>query len=265
MNRARLKGKDKERVAATYNAAADSFDALSFWQYYGEQSAARAQLRAGEIVLDVCSGTGASAIPAARAVGPMGRVIGLDLAPGMIAVARAKAPANVEFRHADFDQAYFRNASFDAVLCVFGIFFFPDMCSTLQKMWRLLRPGGRLVITTWGTDVFEPGDTIFWNAVREVRPELFKSFNAWDQLSLPDQVCALFEQADMPSPEMTTEDRDHPLRSVEDWWSIVMGTGYRGTVDQLTPEERDRVRAACLAAPSAGVRIPANYAVAKKA
>jgi ubiquinone/menaquinone biosynthesis C-methylase UbiE len=259
-----MKGNDNELVAATYNAVADSFDALSFWQYYGEQSAARAQLRPGEIVLDVCSGTGASAIPAACAVGPIGRVIGLDFAPGMIAHARAKAPANAEFRHADFDQAYFRNASFDAILCVFGIFFFPDMCATLQKMWRFLKPSARLVITTWGAGAFEPGDTIFWNAVREVRPDLYKSFNRWEILTTPDQIRSLFEQAAIASPEIATEDRDHPLRSPEDWWTLVMGTGYRGTVDQLTPQEREHVRAACLAVQCTQVRIPAIYAVSCK-
>src|SRR5262249_8293552 len=58
---------ERERLSAAYNAAADQYDALGFWGYYGARSAARADLRPDEIVLDVCSGAGASATPAARA------------------------------------------------------------------------------------------------------------------------------------------------------------------------------------------------------
>jgi len=258
----------RERISAAYNAAADQYDALAFWGYYGARSTSRGELREGEIVLDVCSGTGASAIPAARAVGPSGRVIGLDLAPSLIVLAREKAAAEglsqIEFRHADFDQAYFRPSSFDAVICVFGIFFFPDMRATLQKMWRVLRPGGRLVITTWGPDLFEPGNSVFWKAVREVRPELCGAFNAWDRLRTPDRVAALFEEAGVPVAENEAEDRDHPLSSPEDWWKIVMGTGYRGTLEQLAPDERQHVYRACMGVKSAAVRTPVLYTVARK-
>lgn len=255
-------------VADTYNAAADHYDSLPFWQYYGDRSVERARLQLGQTVLDVCSGTGASAIPAARAVGARGRVIGLDLAMALIEMARAKAAAEslaqVEFRQANFDQAYFRNSSFDAVLCVFGLFFFPDMRATLQKMWRLLPPAGRLVITTWGTDLFEPANTVFWDAVREVRPELYKNFNPWDQLTTPDLVRAVFAAAAIPGVEIEVEDRELPIASGAEWWNVVMGSGYRATISQLTENELTHVRAASLAASCAPVRIPAIYAVAVK-
>jgi SAM-dependent methyltransferase len=256
----------KDRIAAAYHAAADSYDdpALSFWQYYGEQTVSRACILPGEIVLDVCSGSGASALPAARTVGPVGRVIGLDIAPNLIALAREKAAAasltNVEFRQADFDQAYFRNASFDAVICVFGLFFFPVMPATLQKMWRILKPGGRLAITTWGPGLFEPGATVFWNAVRDVRPELYKGFNPWDSLTTPDAVRAVFEQAGLPAPEIEAEDRRLVLESPESLWTVVMGTGYRGTIEQLAPNELEHVRAACLSLAAREIAIPALYA-----
>jgi len=255
----------KQRIAAAYHAAADRYDdaALSFWGHYGERTVRRAALQAGEYVLDVCCGSGASAIPAARAVGERGRVIGLDLAPGLNALASQKAAAeslgNIEFRVADFDQVYFRNNSFDAIVCVFGIFFFPDAAATLQKMWRLLRPKGRLAITTWGPELFEPGSSIFWKAVQEVRPDLYKGFHPWDWLTSLEAVRGL-----IPDAEVETEDRDHPLRSPEDWWAIVLGTGYRGTVEQLSAEEREHVRKSCLACAAASVKTSAVYAVARK-
>jgi SAM-dependent methyltransferase len=250
----------KTRIAATYDAAADRFDdpALSFWQHYGQRTVERTQLKPGEFVLDVCCGSGASAIPAARAVGPTGRVIGLDISNNLIALARAKADSlsNVEFRLADFEQAYFRNASFDAVICVFGLFFFPDMRAALLKMRRLLRPAGRLAITTWGHGTFEPLNSVFWDTIRSLRPDLYKEFAHWDILNTPDLVREL-----LPDAAIEIEERDQPLHTPDDLWTIVMGCGYRGTVDQLTPDERAEVEAAVRAINAPAIRIPAIFAL----
>src|SRR3954454_8377524 len=102
----------KAQISATYSAAADHYESppLAFWNYFGERTVQRAAMPPDAIVLDVCCGAGGSALPAARAVAPGGRVIGIDLAAGLLALARAKAArqglANAEFRHADFDQVY---------------------------------------------------------------------------------------------------------------------------------------------------------------
>src|SRR5512132_4565622 len=83
----------QDRVAFTYNAAADFYDAspLGFWDYFGRRTIELASLPSGSRVLDVCCGAGASALPAAEAVGPTGKVIGVDLANQLLELARAKA------------------------------------------------------------------------------------------------------------------------------------------------------------------------------
>src|ERR1700750_1075341 len=123
----------QDRAAFTYNAAADCFDAspLSFWEYFGRRTIELASLPIGSRVLDVCCGTGASVLPAAEIVGPTGKVTGVDLAKQLLELARAKAVqrrlGNIEFEVADMLSMRFPAASFDAVVCVFGIFFVPDM------------------------------------------------------------------------------------------------------------------------------------------
>lgn len=237
----------------TYNAAADFFDAspLSFWDYFGRRTIELAALPSGSQVLDVCCGTGASALPAAEAVGPTGRVIGVDLATGLLELARAKAAqrrlSNIEFEIGDMLSMRFASASFDAVVCVFGIFFVPDMGRAASELWSRVRPGGKLAVTTWGPNFFEPGSAGFWRSIRDVRPDLYKAFNPWDRIDNPPSLRKIFDQAGIESPKIIAENRRHSINSAEDWWAIVLGSGYRGTVEQLNLAERQKVKEANLA------------------
>jgi ubiquinone/menaquinone biosynthesis C-methylase UbiE len=238
----------KARAATTYNAASDYFDnpANSFWERFGRRTVQRLELTPDARVLDVCCGSGASAIPAAEIVGPNGFVLGVDLAENLLDLARSKAKQsglnNLEFRTADMLDLRLPDASFDAVVCVFGIFFVPDMEAAVRELWRLVRPGGKLAITTWGPGFFEPATTAFWESVRAVRPDLYKGFNPWDRISEPEAVRALFAAAGIENVDVVAEAGVHRLGSADEWWPMVLGTGYRGTVEQLNAAERERVR-----------------------
>jgi ubiquinone/menaquinone biosynthesis C-methylase UbiE len=265
----------KAKAAATYNAAADFYDnpANSFWERFGRTTVARLGLRIGEHVLDVCCGSGASALAAAEKVGPTGSVIGVDLSERLMGLARAKANErrlrNVEFRIGDMLDLGLPKSHFDAVVCVFGIFFVPDMPAAVRALWHVVRPGGRLAITTWGPRFLEPGSTAFWNAIRDVRPDLYKGFNPWDRICDPASVLALLREGGVQQAEAAAEVGEHPIPSPEDWWAAVLGTGYRGTLEQLDPEDREHVRHANLQyvrhSGINSVEVNVVYAVARKA
>ncbi|MGR9087283.1 MAG: class I SAM-dependent methyltransferase [Gammaproteobacteria bacterium] len=264
----------KAKAAAAYNAASDLFDhpANTFWDRFGRNTINRLGLKPGALVLDVCSGSGASALPAAEQVGDAGYVIGIDLAEKLLDLADAKAKNkglnNVEFRLGDMLDTGFDDASFDAVVCVFGIFFVPDISGAIRELWRVLRPGGKLAITTWGSDFFEPANTVFWNAVREVRPDLYKGFNPWDRISEPSALRAIFNESGVSEPWIMAELGTHPVASPEDWWKMLLGSGYRGTIEQMKPETVEYVRQANLAfianARIQEVQVNVVYAVAEK-
>lgn len=262
------------RAAMAYNAAADHFDhpVSSFWHRFGRRTIERLDLRSGERVLDVCSGSGGSALPAADRVGAEGHVVAVDLAERLIDLARAKAEArrlsNIEFRVDDMLALGYADDSFDTVICVFGIFFVPDMTEAVAELWRMVRPGGRLAVTTWGPDLFEPANGAFWEAIARERPDLHHAFNPWERISEPDGLRHMLVEAGVQEVDILAESGTHPISAPDDWWMIAMGSGYRGTLEQLDSDTLARVRAANLGrlAQDRIAEIETNvlYAVAKK-
>jgi len=240
---------EKARVLATYTAAADHFDdpRLAFiWDYFGCRTVERLALRTGARVLDVCCGTGASALPAAEAVGPSGFVLGLDLTPALLAKAESKAQhrglGHLQFACADFESLALSQSPFDAVICVFGIFFLPDMAAALRRLWGWVKPGGAVAITTWGRTVLEPVSRFFWEGVREERPDLDRLFHPWDRIPTPGDLRGLFETAGIPQSHVETESRAFPLGHLDDFWAVLLGTGYRGTLEQMNLASQERLR-----------------------
>lgn len=238
----------QSKAAETYNAASDHFDdaALSFWDRFGERTVERLGFQPGENVLDVCCGSGASALAAAARVGPTGRVIAVDLADRLLDLCRAKAARrglrNVEIRWGDMEHLDFAHGSFDTVVCVFGLFFADNMNRVTSSLWRLVRPGGRIAITTWGPRMFEPASGAFWEAVQAVRPDLHRGYHPWDRIAETEDLSRVLRDAGVPRPRLDAEEGRHPLRSSQDWWSIVLGSGFRSTVDQLGAPMADQVR-----------------------
>ena len=110
---------------------------------------------------------------------------------------------------------------------------------------------------------------MFWNAVGDVRPDLYEGFHPWDRITDPAALRSIFPDASVERLDVVAEDGRHSLRSPEDWWTMVLGTGYRGTLEQLDADARRKVRTANLAfIREAGVdSVEANvvYAVASKA
>lgn len=263
----------KLKAEKTYNAASDNYDAepLGFWDRYGRRTIERMNLHSGARVLDVCCGAGASALPAAQAVGSEGSVIAVDLAEELLKHGRAKANASglrcVDFRRADMTSLDFPAAHFDAVVCVFGIFFVPNMEAQVAELWRMVRPGGQLAITTWGPGIFAPAYQTWLAAILRVRPDLHSAFNPWDRITTPDAVCKLFADAGVQNVEVVAEEGYQALRAPEDFWTIALGSGLRWTIDQMGPVVAHEVKREILDALVAkGVdRVGTNviYAVAR--
>jgi SAM-dependent methyltransferase len=100
--------------------------------------------------LDVACGTGVVTRLLAIRVGPAGAVVGLDINPGMLAVARGVAALpNIEWLEGSAVSMPLPDATFDSVLCEQGLQFFPDKPAALAEMRRVLKSGGRLALSCW--------------------------------------------------------------------------------------------------------------------
>ena len=173
------------------NAAMINADMLSFWNGQGghiwvaRQAHADFTLapvmdalvnfaapRAGETVLDVGCGCGAPTLEFARAVGPSGRVVGMDISGPMLAegATRAKAAgiANVYWRQDD--PATAKLEGFDLLVSAFGVMFFGDMVGAFTNMRRAAKPGARMALVCWRGLADDPWMEVPMNAVAQHLP-----------------------------------------------------------------------------------------------
>lgn len=111
-----------------------------------------ANLRPGERILDVACGTGTGARLASQQVGSTGTVAGLDVNPGMLAVARSVTPddASIQWHKSGAEDMPLPDEAFDVVLCLISLQFIADKHAALQEMRRVLVPGGRLLLNVPG-------------------------------------------------------------------------------------------------------------------
>jgi len=135
---------------ASASAAATHFDP-AFGRRFAERALDALVVVRGARVLDVACGTGIFARLAARVSGPGGRVVGVDASgPALDVARRVDITSLVDWQAWDGGRLPFADGTFDVVACQHALHRFPDPVAIVEEMRRILAPGGRLGLTTWG-------------------------------------------------------------------------------------------------------------------
>lgn len=206
-------------------------------------------LTAGQIVLDVASGTGVVARAAAARTGPGGRVIASDISAGMLAhVATGVDPrgAKVSTLECSATALKLPDASVDVVFCQQGFPFIPDRVAAVREMRRLLRPGGKAGAAVWLSGArLDPFDSYADVLQAHGVPEPFPDAYNRDQrkMSVAEVRQALLDGG-FADVEVVTHELELAWPGLEAAVLAIMGTPYAPAVAALDPAAQERLLAA---------------------
>jgi len=205
-----------------------------------------AELKPGEVVLDLGSGGGIDCFLAARQVGPQGRVIGLDMTPEMIKLARGNAKkigaTNVEFHYGEMEDIPLPDEAVDVIISNCVINLSPDKDAVFGEAYRVLRPGGRLSVS----DIVVDGD---------LPPSIRSRLDTWaaciagaldESVYLGKIRAAGFEKVEVTSRDYTDPDQlsaeEMQLLVVRANGQVTEGKEARTLLDEAGMSPRDLAR-----------------------
>jgi ubiquinone/menaquinone biosynthesis C-methylase UbiE len=129
------------------------------------------RIKSGDTVLDLACGTGVVTKKISSKVGTSGRVVGIDISPGPIEIAKKwNMKKNVKFVIIDVEKMKFEG-EFDAVTCQYGLMFFPNVQLVLRKVRKFLKKGGRITVAVHGSKKTAPYFSCISNAVLKFIPD----------------------------------------------------------------------------------------------
>ncbi len=244
-----------DSVAGAWDAVVDAYDELiaPLTGPYAQDAVDRAGLKSGERVLDVAAGTGALTVAAAR-TGV--HLVGTDFSPVMIERLRMRLRreglTSVQAKVMDGQSLELEDNSFDAVFSNFGLIFFPDRVKGFREMHRVLRPGGRAVVTSWNAPRRLRFLSVWMEAIGVAFPDLPPRPEP-PAFSLQDPAVFEQEMREGGFSKFSIQTVDHPKvsdtpeRFLEDYGGVFEASpAARTLIEGVGPEKMDDVRAALI-------------------
>jgi ubiquinone/menaquinone biosynthesis C-methylase UbiE len=228
------------RVAALFDRIADTYESVGvpWFAPIAEGLVGAVAPAAGEHVVDVGCGRGAALFPAAQAVGPTGHVIGIDVSPRMVQLAQARADelglGTVELLVMDAAAPQLPPGGADLVTASLVLFFLPQPLEALRAWAALLRPGGRLGISTFAErdDAWVRLDDLF---TPFLPPQMLDARTSGESgpFASDDGLAALFTAAGLGDVRTTHTDVEVTFADVDAWVTWSQSLGQRAMWDHV--------------------------------
>ena len=244
----------KREIVGVYDRAAELYDRVGIKQftYHAQRLVDKLQIPAGANILDVATGRGALLFAAAEKIGDAGHILGIDLAPNMVALTDAEIQSrklvNAEVRQMDADDLDFPPATFDYILCGFAIHFlnYPKLMPHFRQM---LKPGGAFAtihpyVPTHDTANFERWKWLF-ELTKEVFPPDFEPPASWvapNLLNRPERIEAALREAGFDEIDIDSVETTLYFADEEDWWQWEWSQGSRFWVEGMSPKGLEKFK-----------------------
>ena len=246
----------------------DRYLAPVLFNPFADDLAEREQVTAGMRLLETACGTGIVTRRLADRLRGRGSIVATDLNEAMVAHARAEMPTgagHVEWQPADAMKLPFPDGSFDAVVCQFGLMFFPDKAAGIREAFRVLNPGGQYLFNVW--------DTLARNPIARIAHETAGRFFPADppmfytipySLHDPEPIRKMLTEAGFRQIEVTKLAKQGTSPSAADAAiGVITGTPILGGIMERGPDSLEAIKQATAAVVAAELgdpplRIPLN-------
>lgn len=233
----------KSSLSEVFSRASPTYDHIgpAFFSYFGKKLVEFADLRKGSSVLDIACGRGAVLFPSSEAVSNSGEVVGIDISKGMISqtnqeIQRRKIE-NTQVFVMDAERLNLSDSHFDYVLCGLCLFFFPDLMRALREFFRVLKPGGYVISSTFKKQK-DDELTKEWDQLNKSFKDRVADVPKVETLNLNTsrEIKQKMLEAGFVKPEVIIRRKTFYYRDEDEWWQTAWSYGHRRYLERIPAE-----------------------------
>ena len=193
------------------------------FEEFADEAIAASKLKPKSTVLDVACGPGTLALRLARHAA---QVHGIDFSQAMLDIFRKKIERaghrNIELHCGDAQTLPYADNTFDAAFSLFGLMFFPDRQKGFAEIYRTLKPGGSVAITSWAPVDQSPAMQTMFGALRAIKPDLPQPQRSITTLENPERFKQEMEEAGFRNVEIRSITKTFPIPSIPEFWDFMV-------------------------------------------
>lgn len=196
---------------------------MQMFAQFADLAIEASKLKPEAVVLDVACGPGTLAL---RCADQASRIHGIDFSQAMLDCfaerIEQEGHRHIDIHCGDAQQLPYADNSFDAAFSLFGLMFFPDRNKGFAEIYRTLKPGGTIAVTSWAPVDQSPAMQLMFGALRAIKPELPEPQRAIDTLENPKRFEQEMRSAGFRNIEVRSVTGLFPVQSVPEFWDFMV-------------------------------------------